>query len=277
MCDRALRQVIHRDIKPNNVLMADRSDGAALRICDFGLCALCRKEDVTRSRKASGRGSAPPSAPPSGHSSPSAARVRPPPPRPSLSSRSPRRASLLGRSSSLRARHRRAQHATPPTAPLAPRPPSPARPRAFTVQFTEEKIEKGESWGRRASNQSQGGKSVGFDESARSQALPPPHAAPRRCAAPADVGTLPQGASSGGSQRDECSEHGSVDEASERVPSFTRAESSFSRSGRAVRTTVVGTPSFMAPEVVMQAEDLEDIQAKGYSFPCDMWSVGCVA
>ncbi|KAL1525167.1 hypothetical protein AB1Y20_020038 [Prymnesium parvum] len=39
-----------------------------------------------------------------------------------------------------------------------------------------------------------------------------------------------------------------------------------------LRLEVVGTPEFMAPEVVLCAEP----GAAGYSFPCDVWSAGCV-
>ena len=42
----------------------------------------------------------------------------------------------------------------------------------------------------------------------------------------------------------------------------------------AVRNSLVGTPSYMAPEMVLCAA--EGSGASGYSFPCDVWSAGCV-
>ena len=44
------------------------------------------------------------------------------------------------------------------------------------------------------------------------------------------------------------------------------------RKAQVSRRDMVGTPEFMAPEVVMCAE----ATASGYSFPCDVWSCGCV-
>ena len=38
-------------------------------------------------------------------------------------------------------------------------------------------------------------------------------------------------------------------------------------------STIAGTPDYMAPEIITQTTG---IIAKGYSYPVDWWSIGCI-
>ena len=44
------RDVIHRDIKPDNLILSDKSLGSAIKIVDFGFACLVDQKDELKAR-----------------------------------------------------------------------------------------------------------------------------------------------------------------------------------------------------------------------------------
>lgn len=226
--------VIHRDIKPANCLLADASDGARLRICDFGLCALLHKS----SDKSSSTGRETVSAGGFGGVSP---------------------ASGGG------------AHVRAVTAEPQPRK-SGGLSRLWNQSLSPSRHASGRASGR-ASVASL--RSAGFLR----------HSGKLRRGV---NGEIKGGVNGDVKEEEEVREEVDWD-VREEVDWEVREEVNLAVKPEAARRPatlplaeslargLIGTPSFMAPEVLLcAAENDAELTRAGYSFPCDMWSAGGV-